>query len=308
MAADLVTHGVLVTFRRPMALRDHLDKLAAQSKRLDTLVVVDNDNDPTVRRIVEEATNAASSVRYLGLENNPGPAGAIAAGITNTVDFVDGDGWLVLLDDDDPPPRTNTLEAVAQATAALTEVDPDVGAVGLWGATLEWTGRLRAARGREPQRVAYLPGGACPHYRLATLRRSLGPDPSLFFGFDDLDLGLAVAKAGGSVWSTGLARDHGWTSMVENRRVKASVSSPTWRRYYSLRNLIVVLRRNERSLAAAVMSVFAGVAKPLANLPFAPRLAARNLRINALALSHGWTGTTGKQLDPTDLPQWLRSP
>ncbi len=305
MTIDLRTHGVLVTFRRPDALRDHLSRLAAQTAPLDSLVVVDNDNDPLIRELVESSTGAAQSIRYLGLEGNPGPAGAIAAGISNTIDLVD-DGWLVLLDDDDPPPRVDTLEAVGKVTHRIWQTDPTTGGVGIWGAGLEWNGRLRAAKGSKPEQVAYLPGGACPHYRIPTLRESLGPDPALFFGFDDLDLGLAVARTGASVWSSGLAREHGWTSMVENRRSTGVVGPPSWRRYYSLRNLVVILRRDRRPLAALVMSLLAGVAKPIANLPLRPRVAMRNLRLNLLALRHGWTGTTGKHLDPTDLPGWLR--
>lgn len=306
MTIDLRTHGVLVTFRRPDALRDHLARLADQTAPLDSLVVIDNDNDPAIREMVESARNAAGSVRYLGLDDNPGPAGAIAAGITDTLAAVSDDGWLVLLDDDDPPPRNDTLEAVGAATAAITETDPNTGAVGIWGAGLQWNGRLRAATGNEPERVAYLPGGACPHYRLPTLRESLGPDPALFFGFDDLDLGLAVGGTGASVWSSGLAREHGWTSMVENRRSSRSVGQPSWRRYYSLRNLVLVLRRHERPIAALTMSLLAGLAKPIVNLPLSPRLAVRNLRVNLLALRHGWTGRAGKHLDPINLPGWLR--
>ena len=138
------------------------------------------------------------------------------------------------------------------------------------------------------------------------LRKAVGPDPELFFGFDDLDLGLAISNTGATMWSTGLARHHGYTGMVENRRTRKAIDAPTWRRYYSLRNLIIILRRDGRPLAALVMSLLAGLAKPLANLPLRPRLAVSNLRLNALAMYHGWRDKAGKSLDPTDLPKWIR--
>lgn len=306
MAESIRTHGVLITFRRRDALVDHLGILAAQTRPLTSLLVVDNDNDNDLRELVESHTDAALDIRYLGLDDNPGPAGGIAAGIREVLTRSDDSDWLVLLDDDDPPPEPTTLEALATTTVDLLAVHPELGGVGLWGSTLGRGGRLRAAGGTEPEPVAYLPGGACPHYSVGALRRAGGPDPELFFGFDDLDLGLALERVGASLWSSGLARDHGWTSMVEGRSVSSTVEAPTWRRYYSLRNLVLVLRRNGRLGAALTMSLVAGIGKPVLNLPRRPRLGWRNLRLNLLALRHGWTGRAGKHFDPLDLPVWLR--
>lgn len=306
MAEPMRTHGVLITFRRRDALGDHLRILGAQTRTLTSLLVVDNDNDPTIRAVVEAETAAAPAIDYLGLDDNPGPAGGIAAGIEHVLRHAHDDDWLVLLDDDDPPPRDATLSALADLAATISTTDEQFGGVGLWGSTLERGGRLRAATGTDPQQVAYLPGGACPHYRVGALRAAGGPDPALFFGFDDLDLGLALDRAGATLWSSGLAREHGWTSMVEDRTASGTVASPSWRRYYSLRNLVIVLRRNKRSSAALSMSLLAGIAKPLANLPLRPRASLRNLRLNLLALRHGWFGRSGKHLDPLDLPSWLR--
>ena len=295
-------HGVLITFRRPVALADHLERLAAQTARLDTVLIVDNDADPQVRSLVEEpAARAAANgvVAYLGLGDNPGPAGGIAAGIAHVLADADDDDWVVLLDDDDPPPRADTLDALAAVTAELDEREPRVAAVGLWGARLHRSGRLRAVDDDRPAPVDYLPGGACPHYRVAALREVDAPDARLFFGFDDLDLGLALERRGWGLWSSGLARDHGWASMVDQRRASPTVGPPTWRRYYSLRNLVVVLRADGRHLAAAWMTLVAGFAKPLVNLMVRPRDAAASLRLNARAAVDGWRGRLGRTIDPS---------
>ena len=305
MVDAMRTHGVLITFRRRDALLEHLRILAEQTQPLTSLLVVDNDNDPGIRALVEADDSASPDTRYLGLDDNPGPAGGIAAGIAEVAGRVDDTDWLVLLDDDDPPPLDITLAALAAATEALSASHPDLGGVGLWGSTLRWSGRLRAATGTTAEPVAYLPGGACPHYRIGALRAAGGPDPDLFFGFDDLDLGLALAKSGSTLWSSGLARTHGWTHMVEDRTASRSVDAPHWRRYYSLRNLVLVLRRNQRTGSAVAMSLVAGLAKPVINLPLHPRTSWRHLRLNLLALRHGWTGQAGKHLDPLDPPKWL---
>jgi glycosyltransferase involved in cell wall biosynthesis len=302
MFENVRCHGVLITFRRHDALVDHLRILADQTRPLTTLLVVDNDDDPVIRALVEDpdgpGAEAAATVAYLGLAGNPGPAGGIAAGIDRVLADQPDDDWLVLLDDDDPPPRPDTLAALLAVLEELCRSHERVGGVGLWGAALRRTGRLRAATANTPEVVAYLPGGACPHYSIAALRASGGPDPALFFGFDDLDLGLALHRAGWELWSSGFARDHGWAAMVDDRGVSAAVESPTWRRYYSLRNLIVVLRRDGRGVAAAAMSIVAGLAKPILNLPRRPRTAWANLRLNTTALRDGWGGRLGKTLDP----------
>ncbi len=306
MSGIVRCHGVLITFRRRDALVEHLRILADQTSPLATLLVVDNDDDPAIRTLVEDpdgpAAAAASTIGYLGLADNPGPAGGIAAGIAQVLADHGDDDWLVLLDDDDPPPRPDTFAALQSVLLALRRHHDRVGGVGLWGATLRRSGRLRAATGTAPEEVAYLPGGACPHYSVAALRVSGGPDPALFFGFDDLDLGLALRRARWSLWSSGIAREHGWAAMVDDRTTSATVTSPTWRRYYSLRNLIVVLRRDHRGVGAVTMSVVAGVAKPIVNFPRRPRVAWANLRLNLRAVRDGWTGRLGKTLDPRAAP------
>ena len=150
-----------------------------------------------------------------------------------------------------------------------------------------------------PAAVDYLPGSACSHYRVEALRGLHAPDPSLFFGFDDLELGLALERRGWSLWSSGLARSHELAAMVDGRRASAAVAAPTWRRYYSLRNLSVVLRRDGRSLAAAWMTLVVGFAKPLLNLMVRPRDAAASLRLNARAAVDGWRGRLGRTIDPS---------
>ena len=161
-------HGVLITFRRPDELTDQLRILAAQTAPLTSLLVVDNDDDDRIRRISTDPTGpaagAADHLLYQGIPGNPGPAGGIAAGIEHVLARADDDDWLVLLDDDDPPPRRHTLEAIQNVLAGLRVERADVAGVGLWGTTLRRHGRLRAATASEPEPVAYIPGGACPHY------------------------------------------------------------------------------------------------------------------------------------------------
>ena len=303
------THGVLVTFRRPALLADHLARLARQTHPLSSLTVVDNDADPAIRDLVESsaASGAAESVRYLALGGNPGPAGGFTAGIAAVLPDAGADDLIVLLDDNDPP-RTDTVFEDSLATYRSLCLDhDDVGGVGSWGAVLGRRGRLRMATAEEPAAVHYLAGGGCPHYSVAALAAVGGPDPDLFFGFEELDLGLAIHRAGYRLWSSGLARAHGWAEMMEPTRAAATVSAPTWRRYYGIRNLVVVLRKDGRTADALFVSAVAGIAKPLFNLVIRPRLAIENLRMNVRAVLDGWRDRLGKRVDPVATPGIVRA-
>lgn len=286
--------GVLITFNRPDDLRTSLRVLAAQTEPLDHLYVVDNGPTPAAGELV-----ASYGATYLPQPTNMGPAGGIHAGVREVLGVATDDDWVVLLDDDDPPPLPTTLADMYRAALDLSLANIRVGAVGLWGASLNRrTGRLNANTATTPRQVDYVSGDSCPHYRVAALRMAGPVDPELFFGFDDLALCLQVAGAGWSIWSSGLARTHNKVDKVENRTVSAAVAEPTWRRYYSLRNLVVLLRKHDRTMGALTMSLAAGVAKPVANLVRSPRLALANLKLNLLALKHGWTGQLGKTFDP----------
>ena len=65
---------------------------------------------------------------------------------------------------------------------------------------------------------------------------------------------------------------------------------PQWERYYSIRNLIVVLRANGAATTA--------IAKPLANLARVPRFALQHLRLGLRASRDGWSDRLGRTLDP----------
>src|SRR4249920_2655609 len=90
--------GVLVTYRRPDQLAATLDRIAAQSRQLDRLLVVDNGSDSATRSAVE-----SHSSEYIDAGDNLGPAGGYALGMNRLLDEADDGDWIFLFDDDDPP-------------------------------------------------------------------------------------------------------------------------------------------------------------------------------------------------------------
>lgn len=121
--------GVLVTYRRPDALKDFLDKLHNQTQRMAGVVVVDNGADDSAK----EAAMAAGA-EYIDAQGNTGPAGGIALGMEFVLGRAADHDWVVVFDDDDPPQDDDLLERVFWFALERLAVDENVGAVGTVGA------------------------------------------------------------------------------------------------------------------------------------------------------------------------------
>ena len=298
-------HGLLITYRRPAELAQTLGRLAGQSRRLDRLVVVDNHPTPETRELVRASAPAQAPPDYVAAPENLGPAGGIALGVLAIDRFAGDQDWIVLLDDDNPPATSSLLEELEGFGERMRDQDPATGAVGLVGARFDpGAGRLRRVPDTElvdGVTVDYVGGGQFPFYRVEAVRAVGNFREDLFFGFDDLEYGLRLRAAGYAIYG------HGALWREERRRQgrlgltvrpAAGVSEPSWRRYYSLRNLIAILRSSGNVRGALRVTVVTGLAVPALNLARRPRLAARNLGLNARACLHAWTGRMGRTVEP----------
>lgn len=301
--------GVLVTFRRPEQLSDHLERLGAQTRPPDHLVLVDNDPSAANRRALAAYQVTGRSAEYLPAPSNLGPAGAIALGMERVLDQAGDDDWVVLLDDDDPPAHPALLAELLSfaATAATTH---RLAAVGVAGAPFDWgRARLRRLTDAElagPLVVDEIGGNQLPLYRVRAIRDVGVFDATLFFGFDDLDYGLRLRRAGWDLVVSGElladARRH-WGRT--GRPLDASVvapAQPPWRRYYTVRNLVAVLRKHGHDRAAAVAAARAGLVRPLLEIPRDPALALRQLAFGVRGAVDGWQGRLGRQVAPQAKP------
>lgn len=291
--SDPAVLGVLVTFDRPNDLRRSLEVLERQTYRLDLLVVVDNAPNPEVREIVE-ASGGAARVEYVPCADNLGPAGGIALGMERCLVGASDDDWVCLFDDDDPLAGDDVL---ARQVVAARQAAADVGGVGAQGAIIDWsTGRLRGVYASSSGNAAsadYLKSGWCPLYRVRAIRDVGVFDRDLFFGFDDLEFGTRARAAGWRLLVTAAAGEDSTSSAASWR-----VGSLDWRRYYSLRNLVWLLRARGYTASALRVSVVVGIGKPVANLVLSPRLAMRHLALNARALNDAWRGRLGLTVAP----------
>lgn len=225
--------AVIATFRRPESLELVISGLAAQTKPPSLIVIVDNDPDrsadPVGRRLARDGSLPLLVVRP---GTNLGPAGGWALGVDAAQSDDRRGDYVAVFDDDDGVEHPNVMAALVEAFAAA---DDDVAAIGLRGARCDRrTARLHRSRSNETGSVDYLASGGAPLYRWAAVDRHGFFDPLLFFGFEDLELGLRLRAEGLRLLT------------IETEHVvgDSSPNRTTWREYFKTRALVVVCRRH----------------------------------------------------------------
>jgi len=115
--------AVVVTHRRPDDLAKSLDALTTQTRMVDHLIVVDNDNDERVRDLV---AGQPVPTTYLGSRRNLGGAGGFALGMLQAL--TTGADWVWLADDDGRPQDADVLATLLGCATkhGLAEVSPMV--------------------------------------------------------------------------------------------------------------------------------------------------------------------------------------
>lgn len=283
------------------------DRLSQQVRQPDHLVVVDNspsaDNDSLVRVYAE----LGHTVDYLPAPENLGPAGGIALGMEQVLTLAQDDEWVILIDDDNPPPTDLLFDDLLRFAQQMLLADASTGAVGVGGSLFDLR-RARLVRLGDheldgPVVLDHIPGNLFPVYLVGAIRRVGTFRRELFFGFEELEFGLRLRRAGYTIYAPGpivrqLRSLHAGTRNLPRRGPTVGLPEPDWRRYYSLRNLIYILRLHGRGPAALRVSLVRGVGKPLVSLPFRPRRALAHLASNLRAVRHGWTGRMGRTIFP----------
>lgn len=307
--------GVMATFRRPDWLAESLDRLARQTRNLDDLVVVDNGSDEKAAALVAEYVGKGLAATYVDPGDNLGPAGAFALGMERLLPKAGPDDWIFLFDDDDPPFYDDAIENAERFAIRMVEQDPATGAVGISGGRFDFrTGRVvrigdAEITGAVP--IDHITGPGLPAYRIAAIRKAGVFRKELFFGFEELEFGLRLVRSGftlyadGDQWARRKAdkRARGLlppeeVSVARHRKKSIKVSDPGWRRYYSLRNLLLILRESGHPGTAVRVAVGRGILKPLVNLVISPRLAWANLRLNLTAIRDHLAGRMGRTVEP----------
>ena len=293
-------HGVLVTFGRPESLAAMVAQLPLVG--LESLTIVDNDPSTESERAAHSAPHLP--VAYLPMPENSGPAGGIAAGMARVLATAGDDDWILTLDDDGLTASVDTIRRVRDLGDWLLAHDAPVGAVGAVGARFDRrTGRLLRPTDAElggPVTVDYVAGGQLLMIRVAAARAVGVFDPDLFFGFDDLDYCLRLDRRGYGVYACGpvwleARKEHG--RLGQSTKPHPRRENP-WRRYYGVRNHIVIMRRYAswpQALAVTVAHLFG---RPVRDLAKRRSDWAAIVAAGTRGCFDAWTGRLGRRMEP----------
>ncbi|OPC77750.1 hypothetical protein B4N89_36285 [Embleya scabrispora] len=281
---------VIVTYNRRDMLRESLKAYAAQSRPVDEIIVVDNaSSDDTGAMLAAEFPD----VTWLRLEENTGPAGGYAAGLSAALER--GHGWMWLFNDDDRPLPT-ALEELLEEAARLpgrtgilgTWLVDDRGERSVLG--LGWRHRHVPAPpppdgGSYPVDVLIFAGALVS----AALVAEVGVPKAEYFAMcEELEFCLRARRAG---WGIRILPRHLTVTLHEG-----AAQDPLWRLYYQTRNQLL-MSVGHRSPAEVFFWAVRQGKFTVATLLWQDRKA-RRLRMRARGAWDGARGVTGRTVDP----------
>ena len=245
---------VVVTHNRADLLVGMLDGLAAQTRRPDAVVVVDNASADHTAEVLAARTDLPLQV--VTSEDNLGGAGGFHIGVRTAYDAGYDRVWLM---DDDVVPAPDCLAVLmAQDEDCLIAVREDLQGRLVEKAAVEFD--LRNPLAIHPKRSAvdtvYADRTAMPErvevqnvaFEGFMARRSviadIGlPDPEFFIFYDDAEYAVRARRAGRRIWAVRDAR------LVRQLDFNQQHDLAGWKGFYMYRNLFVVhLRHGENAL------------------------------------------------------------
>ena len=241
LAARVV--AVVVTYNREALLRECLDALAAQERRPDAVVVIDNSSTDASGTVADEHPLGADVVH---LRRNVGGAGGFAAGIARALVRHDAD-WVWVMDDDTVP-RPGALHALLSALEASPVRLSVLSSRAVWTDGRDHpmnTQRTRLGASAQEKRDAAQAGGRpirTASYVSALLNgqdvRRLGlPYADYFIWSDDFEHTGRLLRHGRGLQVPGSIVEHR-TALFGNAQ-----SGPGGRFYYDVRNRLWALLR-----------------------------------------------------------------
>jgi rhamnopyranosyl-N-acetylglucosaminyl-diphospho-decaprenol beta-1,3/1,4-galactofuranosyltransferase len=190
--------GVVVTRHRRDLLADSLKIIAAQTRPVNHLVVVDNGPDQSARDVVE---SYPLPYTYLPSHRNLGGAGGFALGMLHALSL--GAEWVWLADDDGRPADEHVLSILLDEAEkrGLAEISPVVANIDA-PAKLAFPLRRGLTWKRSSSELGedFLPGIASlmngALFRSSTLDVVGVPDLRLFFRGDEVELHRRLVRSG----------------------------------------------------------------------------------------------------------------
>jgi GT2 family glycosyltransferase len=255
----------IITKDRPNDLIKTISKLLSQSFPPSYILVVDNGFDTESRNRIINLNDRRISHHSIGY--NAGPAGGAYWGMKLL--FENRYDWVLWVDDDDPPKFDNLIEDLFDIVH-----HNDIECLGMVGAVGERFDRKKGTiiRLKDIELTGYLEvdtisGNMFPLVSKRVFEKGILPNKELFFGFEELDFGLSLKRAGFKILTSGkLHLKHrklaGRLNLISNKNQKKLYSS-LWREYYSARNLAFILFHQEKSNIGTFSCICRNILKSL---------------------------------------------
>jgi len=292
---------VVVTHNRAELLGSLLDGLAAQTRRPDAVVVVDNASTDHTADVLGARTDLPLHVIT---QDNLGGAGGFHAGVRAAYDAGWDRVWLV---DDDVVPAPGCLEALlAVDEDCLLAVREDLAGALVEKAAVDFD--LRTPLAIRPKRAAvdtvYRDRASMPAlvevqnvaFEGFMARRSVVeeigfPDPAFFIFYDDAEYAVRARRAGHRIMAV---RD---AVLVRQLDFNQQHDLSGWKGFYMYRNLFVVHLRHGENVLVRLKPWLITLAVVLLSPVRGGRSEARNV-IRAMASARGMRRLTASARPP----------
>lgn len=253
----------IITKDRPYELIETIKLLLSQSFPPIYILVVDNGNQTESKDRIDVLND--TRVSHYSIGYNSGPAGGAYWGMKLL--FEKGYDWVLWVDDDDPPRFDNLIEDLFDIVH-----HNDNKYLGMIGAVGERFNRNRGkiVRLKDEQLKGFLEvdtisGNMFPLVSKRIFEKEILPNKKLFFGFEELDFGLSLKRAGFKILTSGTLHlkhriEAGRLNFVSNKNHKKLYSS-LWREYYSARNLVFILFHQEKSFIGTLNFICRNILK-----------------------------------------------
>jgi GT2 family glycosyltransferase len=290
----------IITKDRPLELIETIKKLLSQSVPPSYILVVDNGAQTESKDRINDLHDTRISHHSIGY--NSGPAGGAYCGMKLL--FEKGYDWVLWVDDDDPPKFDNLIEDLFDIVH-----HNDNEFLGMVGAVGEQFDRKKGTiiRLKDKQLIGFLEvdtisGNMFPLVSKRTFDKGILPSKNLFFGFEDLDFGLSIKRAGFKIITSGdLHLKHrklaGRLNLKKNTSFKRSNQS-LWREYYSVRSLIYILLHKEKSLIGTLSCISRNLIKSVFVFKYGFSYGKKSCRMILLGLFDGIFKRMGIRISP----------
>jgi GT2 family glycosyltransferase len=285
----------IMTYKRVTTLENSINALLNQTCPPQKILIVDNDPEKSAEVLLSKFSHIL--VEYHAVGYNSGPAGAAKVGLEML--SIQGYKWIAWMDDDDPPIFEDTF-AILLKIASANERCGCVGNVG------QYFNKNYGLMVRVPDHqlegngifeVDNIAGNMCKIINAdLCVKENVYPDPSLFFGFEELDFDLRIQQAGYVLLvDKELYKRHRvyWnrTDLIMKKGKKKDLNRLK-RDYYSIRNSLIIMKKNQLWFAW-LHTFFRALNKIVLGFRFGINYGFKNAKVVFYALFHFCMGKKG---------------